>query len=74
MNLQTVISNIERTIAGKKNLLSRIQGSGSVQDVVTSEYLSLNIGELERIRDDLVLCRKKEIDQDWLINPERMGR
>jgi hypothetical protein len=46
MDIQTIITNLERTIKGKTEYLSHITG-------VKAEILQINIDELQRILDDL---------------------
>lgn len=55
ITLQTVIANLENTIAGKRALLDNMQYySGNASSIdVTSEFLRINITELNRILDDL---------------------
>lgn len=55
ITLQTVIANLENTIAGKRALLDNMQyysdNASSID--VTSEFLRINITELKQILDDL---------------------
>ena len=79
MNLSTVIENIERTIRGKQMLLDGLGGRHDDPTInainsIQAQFLEINIGELERIRDDLLVCREKEIADSWELNPERMGK
>ena len=87
MNLQTVITNLRNTIAGKekyleevreaRNKLLEVEGAGTIaQDsalFATQEFLKINIAELNRILDDLVECQVKGIELSWRDNPDRMG-
>ena len=73
MNIQTVIANIDNTIQGKKTLLEQYMlhydkrhGSLCPKETLgqqlalsaTIKYLSINIGELKAIRDDLLKCKE----------------
>lgn len=87
MNLQTVITNLRNTIAGKekyleeireaRNKLLEVEGAGAIaQDsalFATQEFLKININELNRILDDLVECEVKGIEHSWRENPDRSG-
>lgn len=53
MNLQTVIDNLDQTIAGKKKLLD----STEVANTYLREIRRINTEELRRIRDDLIKVR-----------------
>ena len=84
MNLQTVITNLKRTIEGKEKYLVECNKALNVQldpldagermaITATKEFLEININELNRILDDLVACSVQGIEQSWRDNPDRMG-
>ena len=62
MNLQTVITNLRNTIAGKEEALALYESRRDIPRaagdqmaiVATIEFLKINISELNRILDDLV--------------------
>jgi DNA-binding winged helix-turn-helix (wHTH) protein len=72
MNIQTVAENLRNTIAGKEQLLAELKGR-RVTPEVSIHYLEININELRRILQDLEQCVKKESDDSWITNPDRMG-
>ena len=53
MTLETVITNLENTIAGKRMLLDSLIDGSSSSTELTREYVRINISELSRILDDL---------------------
>jgi hypothetical protein len=65
MNLQTVITNLKQTIAGKEEALALFESRrdiprapGDQMAVVAAiEFLEINIAELKRILADLEQCR-----------------
>lgn len=84
MNLQTVITNLRNTIAGKEEMLDAVK---YVRDMKTGEarlettlyMLELNIAELKRILQDVEQCIPKEpefdeSDSEEVRNLIRMGR
>ena len=84
MNLQTVITNLRNTIAGKEEALDEYNKALNVRIdpldagermaiIATVEYLKINIAELNRIMDDLVECQVKGIELTWRDNPDRSG-
>lgn len=84
MNLQTVITNLKRTIEGKEKYLAECNKALNVKLdpldagermalIATKEFLEINIAELSRILDDLVACSVQGIEQSWRDNPDRMG-
>ena len=84
MNLQTVITNLRNTIAGKEEALDEYNKALNVRIdpldagermaiIATVEYLKINIAELNRIMDDLVECQVKGIELTWRGNPDRSG-
>ena len=87
MNLQTVITNLKNTIAGKEQMLAeKIERNeqgwfNSTSEIVanraTIEFLKINIDELNRILDDLVECEVKGKEfstwAHWQQNPDRSG-
>ena len=83
MNLQTVITNLKNTIAGKEQMLAeKIERNeqgwfNSTSEIVanraTIEFLKVNIDELKRILADVEKCVAKDVEQSWRDNPDRMG-
>jgi hypothetical protein len=53
MTLETVISNLENTIWGKRQLLDHMHHYDGGVSQVTREFVKINIAELERILEDL---------------------
>lgn len=78
MNIATVARNIKNTIAGKEILLDTYQNP-SVNPYPTFvketmiQMLEINIAELKQILQDVEQCVKKESDDSWITNPDRMG-
>jgi hypothetical protein len=68
MNIQTVASNLRKTIAGKEELLKHVRAKMLYEDVTgnvmanraTHDFLELNIDELKRILQDVEQCIEKE--------------
>ena len=67
MNLQTVITNLKRTIAGKEKMLASLNPNNPYSEEfksegevmarrATIEFLKINIAELKRILQDLDQC------------------
>ena len=79
MNIETVAENLRATIAGKEQMLAEFESTtlraGANLEAVyaTKEFLKLNIDELQRILKDVEQCVKKESDDSWITNPDRMG-
>ena len=79
MNIQTVADNLRATIAGKEQMLAEFESTtlraGANLEAVyaTKEFLKINIDELKRILQDVEQCVKKESDDSWITNPDRMG-
>ena len=84
MNLQTVITNLRNTIAGKEKYLAECDKALNVQVdpldagermaiTATKEFLEINIAELNRILDDLVEVSVKGINLSWQQNHDRSG-
>lgn len=81
MNIQTVATNLRNTIAGKEAMLASVQEKaklklGNIDAYVTGAtigFLEINIDELKRILQDVEVCAKKESDDSWITNPDRMG-
>lgn len=79
MNIQTVRNNLKNTIAGKEKYLSSLPNTRYMNDAAamateaTRNMLEINIAELKRILQDVELCVKKESDDSWITNPDRMG-
>jgi hypothetical protein len=80
MNIQTVASNLRNTIASKEKMLAGIKNPDDIFNwearaaaIATREFLEINIDELKRILKDVEVCAKKESDDSWITNPDRMG-
>lgn len=78
MNLQTVITNLKRTIAGKEMLLATYENPEvkaypkAVRETMAT-MLEINIAELKRILADVEQCEAKDVEQSWRDNPDRSG-
>ncbi len=79
MTLEQVISNLEHTIQGKRELLSHIAcyTGDSLVIQATQGFVEVNVAELDRILQEL---RKVQTAQranlaagSWEKNPDRMG-
>ena len=61
MNLQTVITNLGNTIAGKEAYLAQMREDivkyNQTVNYTVAKYLEVNIGELKRILQDVEQCR-----------------
>jgi hypothetical protein len=55
MNIQTVVTNLRVTIAGKEELLADLKGR-RIPPEVSIHYLEININELKRILQDVEQC------------------
>lgn len=84
MNLQTVITNLRQTIAGKEKMLESMNPNNPYSNEylsegevmarrATIEFLKINIAELNRILDDLVECSVQGVEHSWRDNPDRSG-
>lgn len=86
MNIQTVAANLRKTIAGKEQMMGQYRSAlmlsyagptpiagGDLACFATIQFLEVNIGELKRILQDVEQCVKKESDDSWITNPDRMG-
>jgi len=59
MTLETVINNLNNTISGKQELLDILTNHSNNEAII--QVLNTNIGELRRIREDLLrvqICQK----------------
>lgn len=59
MTLETVINNLNNTISGKQELLDILTNHSNNEAII--QVLHTNIGELRRIREDLLrvqICQK----------------
>jgi hypothetical protein len=86
MNIQTVAENLEKTIAGKEQLLAEyrtmtlvLRQDESPEIYATVKFLEINIDELKRILEDVEQCIPKEpefdeSDSEEVRNLIRMGR
>ena len=78
MNLQTVITNLKNTIAGKEMLLDSYKNPSVnpypkfVKEAMI-DFLEVNIAELKRILADVEQCVAKDVEQSWRDNPDRSG-
>jgi hypothetical protein len=64
MNIQTVITNLRATIAGKEQMLTATQENYRLSTMAegmaltaTIEFLKINIDELRRILQDVEQCQ-----------------
>jgi hypothetical protein len=86
MNIHTVAENLRKTIAGKEEMLEKLQESKNVAarkdnpDQLTigtigamAGFLSTNIDELKRILQDVEKCCEKATADSWALNPDRSG-
>ena len=87
MNLQTVITNLKTTIAGKERLYQSYcsdKDYASMAEVYVInaklEFIQINIAELKAILKDVEVCAEQNIHlhqqlraASWLINPDRSG-
>lgn len=77
MNIETVANNLRNTIAGKEALLTissaNMDSDVDIVDREICEFLKINIAELQRVLQDVEQCVKKESDDSWITNPDRMG-
>ena len=82
MNIQTVAENLRNTIAGKEKYLAECNDalakgltSTGVHIAVdtTREFLEINIGELQRILQDVEACCEQANLDSWTRNPDRSG-
>lgn len=88
MNLQTVITNLRNTIAGKEKYLAEMKTKsarlsweqnslgGSMGYRMAEDvvkYLEVNLKELRRILQDVESCVTQDVEQSWRDNPDRSG-
>ena len=80
MNLQTVITNLRNTIAGKEKALEAYRKAREIctrdEDhalFATIRFLDINIDELKKILADVEACVAKDVEQSWRDNPDRSG-
>ena len=80
MTLEQVIGNLERTIQGKRDLLSDMTFYSGGFDLVgqaTQQFVEVNVAELDRILQDLRKVqqaqRAEQAARSWEKNPDRMG-
>jgi hypothetical protein len=76
MTLDQVISSIENTILGKRELLDGLgfyTGGNGQSERATAELIRTNISELERILADLKRVKEAAAAAGWQGNPDRMG-
>lgn len=57
MTIHDVITNLDNTIAGKKELLAAMNKEASTWNLGMGSIVHMNIAELERIRADLIKVR-----------------
>ena len=80
MNISTVANNLRNTIAGKEMLVAHYRkvatNQGNALDninIAFAGFVQDNVDELKRILQDVEQCGKKESDDNWITNPDRMG-
>ena len=68
MNIQTVKTNLEKTIAGKEQMLAQyrtmtlvLRQDESPEIYATVKFLEINIDELKRILEDVEQCIKETV-------------
>jgi hypothetical protein len=74
MNIQTVKTNLEKTIAGKEKMLAQYQSAlatsyagptpppgAEMACIATIQFLEINIAELKRILQDVEQCIKETV-------------
>jgi hypothetical protein len=70
MNIQTVKTNLEKTIAGKEHMLDshkrylRSAGTSGAENIAidtTVKFLEINIDELKRILQDVEQCMENVV-------------
>lgn len=54
MTIQEIISNLDRTIEGKKILADLLEDSDKLANITMAKVLRINIHELKSIREDLL--------------------
>ena len=59
MNIQTVIDNLDRTIAGKIELRNQLRFGTCLPSL--ADLVQINIDELNRIREDLITVRDNSL-------------
>jgi hypothetical protein len=90
MNIQTVITNLKNTIAGKEKMLESMNPNNPYSNEflnegeviarrATIEFLKINITELKRILQDVEQCIPKESEpyrnaDSGLYGPEYQGQ
>lgn len=80
MTLEQVIANLERTIRGKRELLSNMAHYSGGSDLIaqaTQGFVEVNVAELDRILQDLkrvqAVQHSEQAASSWEKNPDRMG-
>jgi hypothetical protein len=53
MNIQQVLDNLDNTIAGKEIMLSKYKPGKTAIDWIVADFLTINIDELKKIREDV---------------------
>lgn len=88
MNIQTIASNLRKTIAGKEKSLAQLESRKDIPRAVgdqmamtaTIGFLKINIAELQRILQDVEQCVPKEPSNPYhnadsgLYGPEYQGQ
>lgn len=84
MNIYTVRDNLKNTIAGKEKALAEynkvlnihidpVADGERMAIIATVEFLEINIGELQRILQDVEACCEQANLDSWTRNPDRSG-
>ncbi len=80
MKIETVAENLRDTIAGKELLVAHYRkvaaNQGNALDninIAFAGFVQDNVDELKRVLQDVEQCVKKESDDSWITNPDRMG-
>ena len=75
MNIQTVITNLRNTIAGKEAFAEKLREevNPSNHTKVLLGFLAVNLQELRAILADVEKCVDKDVEQSWRESPDRSG-
>ena len=83
MNINTVVDNLRKTIAGKEAYMQGLRDTLVGEDTdgidrivlrTTIKFLEINVQELKVILYDVEQCAEQFSLMSWEINPERMGQ
>jgi hypothetical protein len=74
MNVYTVRDNLKKTIANKQAMLNGLRKSDEEGYYIITQWLEINIDELQKILADVEICCTQATEASWALNPERMGQ